>query len=156
MKVKLVKVGVLLLALLNIWPSYAGAVDDYDEIIGGLMCPACLDHGEILASGRDAGSEEAKADIKRRLGAGESKEQIIEAYVAQYGEVIRAVPTKTGFNAMAWIIPPIATICGIAIVYFAITTWVRNHSDQQKGAKQGIEVDLVDQARIDEEMRKYL
>lgn len=137
-------------------PNQALANNDYDEILGSLMCPVCLDHGEILANGRDAGAEEAKADIRQRLAAGQTKDEIIAAYVAQYGEPIRAVPTKTGFNLMAWVMPPIATLGGVALIYFAVTTWVRNHARKGEVTQQGTVVDEIDQARIDEEMRKYL
>lgn len=144
----------LVLAIL-LFPSHAWAAE-YNDVQASLICPACLDDQMTVATCSDSTAEEVRQDIKRRLEVGEDKEQIIASYVAQYGEVIRAVPTKSGFNLMAWVMPPIATMGGIALVYFAITTWVRNHSGKQRATRQGPVVDTVDEARIDEEMRKYL
>lgn len=148
---------VLIICLLTllVTPGQVWAGDDYDEIINSLMCPACLSHGEILANGVDGGAEQAKEDIKQRLAAGQTKEEIINAYVSMYGEQILAVPTKSGFNLLAWVIPPMAAAGGIGLVYFAISRWVRNHSVRPE-PKAGPAVDAVDEERLQEEMRKYL
>lgn len=149
---------ILSLVILLVSPGQVWANDDdYDELITSLMCPACLAHNEILANGQDEGAEQAKEDIKRRLAAGQTKEEIINAYVAQYGKQILAVPDKSGFNLMAWVIPPIAVVGGTAFVYLAIRRWVKNHSGRRKITQNaGSAIDPVDENRLHEEMKKYL
>lgn len=127
----------------------------YDDIQESLICPACLDDRMTVASCNDSTAEQTRQDIQRKLAAGQTKEQIIAGYVAQYGEIILAVPTKSGFNLMAWVIPPIAAVGGIALVYFAVTRWVRNHSGRSVEAA-GPAIDEVDQERLNDEIRKYL
>ncbi len=148
---------ILSMVILFVSPGQARANDDYDELITSLMCPACLSHNEILANGQDAGAEQAKEDIKRRLAAGQTKEEIINAYVALYGEQILAVPDKSGFNLMAWLLPPVALAGGAAFVYLAVRGWVKNHSGRRNITRDaGPAIDPVDEDRLDEEMKKYL
>lgn len=154
---KLIRMVLLTILLLTLVPGQVWANDDYDDIINSLMCPTCMDHGEILANGSDGGAESAKEDIRQRLASGQTKEQIIADYVAQYGEQILAVPGKTGFNMVAWVLPPLAAIGGTILVFFVISNWVKNHAGRNK-RKKGSElvVDSVDEERLNEEMRKYL
>ncbi len=49
--------------------------------------------------------EPIKAEIRERLGRGESKEQILEAFRARFGEKVLSAPTFQGFNWFAWITP---------------------------------------------------
>lgn len=147
---------ILSLITLLVPPSQVWANDDYDELITSLMCPACLAHNEILANGQDGGAVQAKEDIKNRLAAGQTKEEIIDAYVAQYGEQILAVPRKSGFNLTAWLIPPIAAIGGTVLVYMVIRRWVSNHAGHKNTVKADMPViDSVDEERLTEEMKKY-
>ncbi len=144
--------GVLLLA----WPTSAQAAI-FDDIQKSLICPACLDDKMTVAACTDSTAEEARLDIERKLAAGQTKDEIISGYVVQYGEIILAVPTKEGFNMLAWVIPPIATVGGSVLVYWVITGWVRNHRGLRNTlAVQGPAIDSVDEERIQEEIRKYL
>jgi cytochrome c-type biogenesis protein CcmH len=43
---------------------------------------------------------------------GKAQEEILQAYVAQYGERILARPTKEGFHLLAWILPFVALVVG--------------------------------------------
>jgi cytochrome c-type biogenesis protein CcmH len=49
--------------------------------------------------------EPMKEEIKRRLAAGESREIILAAFAAKYGEKVLSSPTMQGFNWFAWITP---------------------------------------------------
>jgi len=49
--------------------------------------------------------EPMKAEIRRRLAAGESKETILAAFATRYGEKVLSSPTMRGFNWLAWITP---------------------------------------------------
>ncbi|MCL4439835.1 MAG: cytochrome c-type biogenesis protein CcmH [Firmicutes bacterium] len=150
------QVILLLIALsLFIWPGTASA-SLYDDITESLICPACLDDRMTVASCGDSTAEQAKEDIKAKLAAGQTKDQILAGYVAKYGDIILTVPSKSGFNIMAWVIPPLATIAGTLLVYFVVTRWARNHQGRQRFRGDSMVLDEVDENRIQEEIRKYL
>lgn len=49
--------------------------------------------------------EPMKDEIRSRLGAGETRETILAAFAAKYGEKVLSSPTMQGFNWFAWITP---------------------------------------------------
>lgn len=51
-----------------------------------LMAPCCFAQ-QVSVYSSDA-AQEAKADIRRRLAAGETQQQILDAYVAKYAKHI--------------------------------------------------------------------
>ncbi len=129
----------------------------YSDIQASLICPACLDERMTVAACNDSTAEQTRQDIQRKLAAGQTKEQIIAGYVAQYGDIILAVPPKKGFNLMAWVMPVVATIGGTALVYFVVTKWARNHSGRRLAVDStGPAIDSEDEERLREEIRKYL
>ena len=155
MKLK-VRIGVLLIIVcLVIMPGQAIAAL-YDDVQESLICPACLDDRMTVASCNDSTAEQTRQDIQQRLASGQTKDEIIDAYVAQYGETILASPRKSGFNLVAWIIPPLAVIGGTALVYVAVTRWVRNYGGKTPKKTSKRIIDEVDEERLNEEMIKYL
>ncbi len=144
---------IIMLAYLII-PGIAVAAT-YDNIYASLKSPG--HSGETLDKCGGSESEQIRQDIKQKLAAGQTKEQIIDYYVGIYGEEILAVPTKKGFNLTAWVIPPLAALTGIVLVYFALSGWVRNHGGRKQALHtSGTYVDPVDEERLKEEIRKYL
>jgi cytochrome c-type biogenesis protein CcmH/NrfF len=49
--------------------------------------------------------EPIKKEIAERLARGESKDQILGAFQAKFGEKVLSSPTMQGFNRLAWIMP---------------------------------------------------
>jgi cytochrome c-type biogenesis protein CcmH len=64
-----------------------------------------------------------KDDIARRLAAGATVDQVIEAYVAQHGEQIRSAPTKQGFNLLAWVVPFAAILAAGGLIVALVRRW---------------------------------
>jgi cytochrome c-type biogenesis protein CcmH len=62
--------------------------------------------------------------IEQKLAQGQSEEQIIQSFVARYGEQVLASPPKRGFNLMAWITPFAAILFGGGVIYLATRKWV--------------------------------
>ncbi len=68
--------------------------------------------------------EAMTALIEQKLAQGQSEEEIIQFFVAQYGEQVLASPPKRGFNLVAWILPFAAILVGVGVIYFVIRKWV--------------------------------
>jgi cytochrome c-type biogenesis protein CcmH len=63
--------------------------------------------------------EPIKDEIRRRLGLGESRETILGAFAAKYGEKVLSSPTMQGFNLLAWI-TPFAMLLGAGAVFVLV------------------------------------
>lgn len=64
--------------------------------------------------------EPIKAEIRERLARGESKQQILDAFRARYGEKVLSSPTFQGFNWFAWITPFAALLAAGTVLAVAI------------------------------------
>jgi cytochrome c-type biogenesis protein CcmH/NrfF len=62
-------------------------------------------------------------EIDQHLEKNESEQQIIEAFVAQYGTVVYVEPPKKGFGLVAWLLPVFYSIAGLALVIFVVRKW---------------------------------
>lgn len=108
---------VVLAALLLGAPAWAAAVSqrDVEESLTcqcgcGLTVHSC-NHLQCPSG------EPMKAEIRRRIAAGETKDQILTAFVAKYGEKVLSAPTMRGFNWLAWITPfAVVLIAGTVLV----------------------------------------
>ncbi|MCL5263738.1 MAG: cytochrome c-type biogenesis protein CcmH [Chloroflexi bacterium] len=95
--------------------------------------------------------------IRTKLGEGQSKQQIIDYFVGQYGETVLSAPTKEGFNLTAWIFPFVALVIGAGIVYFVLTRWfiVRGQAEHVPVNVESIAgLDAYDE-RLREELKDF-
>jgi cytochrome c-type biogenesis protein CcmH/NrfF len=70
----------------------------------------------------------AKERIAKSVSQGQSKESILAAFVAEYGEKVLSAPTTTGFNLAAWITPFLALLLGGIIVGLFGLRWSRRRA----------------------------
>ncbi len=75
-----------------------------------LIAPCCWS-GTVY----DHGHPQMEQEIRQMVLEGRTRQEIIDHYVAQYGERILATPRASGFNLMAWIIPVLIALVGIFI-----------------------------------------
>jgi len=94
------------------------------KIEHGLMCYCgCTDLTvRVCNCGVAAG---IKSDIRERLAAGQSPEEVIAAYVARYGAQIRSAPSRRGFDLLAWWMPFIAVFAAGWMVVVLVRRWGR-------------------------------
>ncbi len=94
--------------------------------------------------------------IEQKLAQGQSEEQIIQFFVAQYGEQVLASPPKRGFNLTAWVSPFAAIAAGGVAIYFALKKWVkRGKRYQTKAVTKAKEEDKEYQRQLDKELKEF-
>ena len=75
-----------------------------------LMCPVCpaenIDQSQVKLA------RDMRAIVRAKLEEGSSREQIIQFFVDRYGERVRMEPSTSGFNLVAWLIPPLGVVMG--------------------------------------------
>lgn len=62
-------------------------------------------------------------EVDQHLAKGETEQQIIDAFVAEYGPGVYMEPPKKGFGLVAWLMPVVYSIVGFAIVIFIVRKW---------------------------------
>src|SRR5512134_3589387 len=83
-----------------------------------LVAPCCFTQQVSLH--QSAAAAEVRQDIRRRLGAGESQEQILQAYVQRYGKRILVQPPAEGFDRMLYILPPVGFVLTAGVVVLLV------------------------------------
>jgi len=95
--------------------------DDVNRVAKQLYCPVCpntpLDVCETKAC------QDWRAQIKDELGAGWTDEQVIQYFVAQYGERVLAEPRRSGFTSFVWLLPVLSVIIGLVVVAQILRSW---------------------------------
>ena len=62
-------------------------------------------------------------ELDAHVAKGEADDLIVQDFVQEYGEKVLSAPPSTGFNAIAWYIPPVAFVMGLGIVVALIRLW---------------------------------
>jgi cytochrome c-type biogenesis protein CcmH/NrfF len=105
-----------------------------------LRCPVC--QGLSVADSPSSTSAAIAADVRRRVVAGESDQEIRDAYVARYGRWILLTPGG-GVGAGAFVLP----IAGIAVAVVVIAVSLRRWSRRPERAPTDDDLALVAGAR---------
>lgn len=61
--------------------------------------------------------------IDQHLAKGESEQQIIDAFVQEYGTIAYVEPPKHGFGLLAWLMPVVYALVGLAVVVLVVRRW---------------------------------
>lgn len=113
-----------------------------------LIAPCCF--SQQVSVHQSAAAREVKEDVRRRLAAGENRQQILDAYVAQYGKRILAEPPATGFDLTLYIVPFAMLVASIGVISLLIRR-VTTRGPAASGADTDIP-HAVDE-RLDDELR---
>jgi len=72
------------------------------ELEGEVMCPVC---GTTLDQSDSPAAQQIDRLIVSRIAAGDTKNEIKNRLVAEYGEAILAAPRRRGLGLLAWWLP---------------------------------------------------
>jgi cytochrome c-type biogenesis protein CcmH len=118
------------------------------ELEGEVMCPVC---GTTLDQSNSPAAEQIKRVIARGVVSGETKSEIKDRLVAEYGEAILAAPPHRGFGLLAWWLP----IAGIVVAAVAVGVGAWRWSRAREPAPVAIQLDPALEERLDDELRRY-
>ena len=71
-----------------------------------LIAPCCF--SQQVSVHQSPAADDMRRDIRRRLAAGQTRQQILDAYAAQYGARILAQPPARGAGRLLYLLPPLA------------------------------------------------
>ena len=118
------------------------------DLEGEVMCPIC---NTTLDQSSSPAAQRIKALISRRIAAGDSKDEIKDLLVAEYGPQILAAPPKKGFNLLAWLLPIVGLLGGALALGALAWRWSRDR--EPAPAVAGL--DPATERRIDQELARF-
>ena len=89
-------------------------------------------------------------EIDQRGAKGEDDEQIIQAFVKQFGSTVYAEPPKSGFSLVAWVMPTAYLVLGALMVIFVISRWLKKTTSEVPTASESaktVSPELLERAR---------
>jgi cytochrome c-type biogenesis protein CcmH len=126
------------------------------ELESELMCPIC--QGETLAQSDSPAAQRIKAYVARRIAAGDTRSEIKDKLVAQWGQRILAAPPRHGFDLLAWVLPLAGLIGAVVIMGLLAWRWTRAREPApvpRQWALDGHPLDPEDERRLDDELRRF-
>jgi cytochrome c-type biogenesis protein CcmH len=141
---------ILAVALTLVTPSSASERHPTQhELESELICPTC--HTTLDQSNAPVALQ-MKALIAQRIAAGDTKSEIEQRLVADYGRGVLAKPDTEGFDLLAWALPIAGLLAGAVVVGVAAWRW----STRRDGAAP-VEAEPLDpelEKLVDEELRR--
>jgi cytochrome c-type biogenesis protein CcmH len=124
------------------------------ELEREVICPTC--HTTLDLSNSPI-AERMRAFIRSRIAAGDTKSEIKDALVAQFGESVLAAPPKRGFNLLAWALPLGGIVLGAAALALLARRWSRTRAptpvDPSSNGRAPLDPEL--ERRLDEELARF-
>jgi cytochrome c-type biogenesis protein CcmH len=141
--------SILLLALLLVPTARASERHPtLAELEGEVMCPVCE---TTLDQSSSPAAQQIKRLIATRIAAGDTKTQIENRLVAEYGAAILAAPPRKGFGLLAWWLPVAGIVAAAVAVGVGAWRWARS----REPAPAGPPLDVASERRLDDELRRF-
>jgi cytochrome c-type biogenesis protein CcmH len=148
----------LVLLLVLALPATAAASERHPtlrELEGELMCPTC---GTTLELSNAPAANQIRRFVRARIAAGDSKSEIEDKLVAEFGRGVLASPPKEGFDLLAWVLPLLALGLGAAVIGVLVVRWSRSRESAPAFSPEAngrAELDPVLEKRLDDELARF-
>jgi cytochrome c-type biogenesis protein CcmH len=121
------------------------------DIEDEVMCPIC---GTPLNLADAPQAERERAFIRRLIAQGQTKDEILDALVREYGDEVLATPDSGGFDLAAWLVPAGALLVAVLALGFGVRHWRRGRPDAEPDAPPP-ELDPLDGERLRSDLANY-
>jgi cytochrome c-type biogenesis protein CcmH len=124
------------------------------ELEREVICPDC--HTTLALSDAPI-ADRMRAFIRARLGAGDTKSEVKDKLVAEFGEGVLAAPPARGFNLLAWVLPLAGLLLGGIVLAVMARRWSRAGKRAPGDAAQDGRgpLDPATERRLDEELARF-
>ncbi len=102
-------------------PQPTPSDDQVNAIARQLYCPVC--ENTPLDVCPTPACAQWRELIRQKLAAGWSEQSIIDYFAQQYGARVLGTPPAKGLNLLVYVIPPLAILAGIYVLYRAYRSW---------------------------------
>jgi cytochrome c-type biogenesis protein CcmH len=122
-----VRPGVQLLLVVAALFTFMGVGDEdarFRDLGHHLMCICGCN--QILLECNHVGctaSDRMRGELAAALDRGDNDELALQSFIQKYGTTVVAAPSTKGFGRVAWIMPFVALIAGMATVILVVRSW---------------------------------
>ncbi|HUJ32413.1 MAG TPA: cytochrome c-type biogenesis protein CcmH [Candidatus Acidoferrum sp.] len=116
--------------------------------LGGRMMCVC-GCNEILTACNHVGCTTSHAMLKEldeRIARGDSDDLVLQSFIQEYGPTVLVDPPKTGFTGLVWVVPIVAPLLALWLVWELVRRW-RRRATLTPAAGPEIPSDLLARAR---------
>jgi cytochrome c-type biogenesis protein CcmH len=78
---------------------------------------------------------EMRHEIREMLGAGQSEQEILDHYVAKYGDLVLAAPAAHGFNLIPYLVPFLLLLVGSGSLVVIVRRWATSPTRESRRPK---------------------
>jgi cytochrome c-type biogenesis protein CcmH len=144
------------LVALAVPASASAACPELRSLEGELMCPTC---GTTLELSNAPAANQIRRFVCERAAAGDSKGEIKDRLVADFGPGVLASPPKEGFDLLAWVLPLAALGLGAAAIGVLVVRWSRRGKSEagleEPSANGRPELDPALEKRLEDELARF-
>ena len=115
--------------------------DEVNAIAKQMYCPVC--ENTPLDVCPTQACAEWRELIRDKLAEGWNEQQIKNYFVAQFGDRVLAEPPPRGLNWLVYVIPPLAFLAGVFVLYRAFRTWKLSAPERPGGMAQSQQSEMV-------------
>ncbi len=127
--------------------------DEVNAIAKNLYCPVC--ENVPLDVCPTQACIQWREQIRERLAEGWTQDQIYDYFVLQYGDRVLAEPPPAGFNWIVYVVPPLAIVGGMFILFRVMRSWrVPATVDGPAPASEDLPPADEYQTRLEEELQR--
>lgn len=125
---------------------------DFNDVEAELMCDTCNVPLNIAESTR---ANQERAQIRRLIAQGKSKQEILDIFAAEYGPNVLADPSKGGGSPAVWLVPLAILLAAAAAIALLLPRWRRRRRDAGPAAEATRPLDPEDQRRLEQDLALY-
>ncbi len=149
------RIALALTTLLILVPAAVAATPraSMTDIENDVMCVACR---TSLAVSESPQAYSERRFIQHLIDQGQTKAQIEQALVAQYGPAVLALPPANGFNLTVYILPPALVLAGVVLLVVTLPKWRhRTRAIESDRPASVPRPEAADARRLNEELARY-
>lgn len=127
--------------------------DEVNAIAKEMYCPVC-ENIPLDACGTQACSQ-WREQIREKLAAGWTEEEIKEYFVQLYGDRVLSSPPKRGLNWFIYIMPGLAFVAGAYVLYRGVRNWqspIEEEFEPEENAQTEEQDEYISQ--LEDELKK--
>jgi cytochrome c-type biogenesis protein CcmH len=137
-------------ALAAAQPGLPADLEREAKVLEGMLIAPCCFTQQVSVHQSPAAAE-ARRDIRARLAAGQTRQQILDAYVAQHGRHVLAEPPAEGFDRTLYVLPVVGLLGSAALLALIVRRFAAREARPEPAAV--VPADRDANARLDDELR---
>jgi cytochrome c-type biogenesis protein CcmH len=122
------------------------------EIEREVMCVTCKIPLNVAQSPQ---ADRERAFIQSLIDEGRSEAQIKDALVGQYGRAALALPSNSGFDAAAYLVPLAALLALLAALALLLPRWRKRARAQAHGRTPAPALGAADAQRLEADLERF-